>query len=76
MPFVPTALRRLEAATREFVNRAAEEEVDPDALRDVIDELEVELEGMYLTPEERAGSDAAVAQAIQRIEAMMKGAPN
>jgi len=61
------SLRFLKAAVREFASRPIEEEIDPEALRDVLDELEGELDRLYESPEERAALDESLAQAIKSI---------
>jgi molybdopterin converting factor small subunit len=58
------SLRTLKTAVREFVNRPTEEEIDVNELRDVVDELDGELEKLYESPEERAAADAAVAEVM------------
>ncbi len=63
------SLRILKAAAREFVNRPAEENIDPDELRDVVEALDGELEKLYESPEERAVQDEALAKAIEEISA-------
>jgi molybdopterin converting factor small subunit len=63
------ALRTLQTAVREFVNRPTEEEVDANELRDVVEELDGELEKLYESPEERAAQDEALARAIEEISA-------
>lgn len=54
----------LKAAVREFVNRPTEEEIDPNDLLDVVDELDGELEKLYESPEERAAGDKALGEVI------------
>jgi hypothetical protein len=61
------SLRYLKAAVRKFASRSIEEEVDPEALREVLDELEGELDRLLESPEERAGLDEALARAIKSI---------
>jgi hypothetical protein len=63
------SLRTLKAAVSAFVNRPTEDDVDPEELWEVVDELEGELDKLYESPEERAAADAAVAKAIERISA-------
>ncbi len=63
------SLRILKAAVHEFVNRPAEEEIDPNDLRDVVEALDGELEKLYETPEERAAQDEALAKAMEEISA-------
>jgi hypothetical protein len=63
------SVRTLRAAVREFVNRSTEEEIDPEELWEVVDELEGELDKLYESPEECAAADVAVAKAIDRISA-------
>jgi hypothetical protein len=63
------SLRILKAAVREFVNRPAEEDIDPDELRDVVEALEGEFEKLLESPEERAAGDEAVKKAIEIISA-------
>jgi hypothetical protein len=63
------SLRILKAAVREFVNRPADEEVDPNDLRDVVEALDGELEKLYESPEERAAQDEALANALAEISA-------
>jgi molybdopterin converting factor small subunit len=59
----------LKAAVREFVNRPAEEEIDPNDLRDVVEALDGELEKLYESPEESAAQDEALAKAMAEISA-------
>jgi hypothetical protein len=59
------SLRTLKAAVSEFVNRPAEEEIDPDELRDVVEALDGEFEKLLETPEERAAQDEAFAKALR-----------
>lgn len=61
------SFRYLKAAVREFARRPIEEEIDPEALRDVLDDLEGELDRLYESPEERAALDESLAQAIKSI---------
>ncbi len=63
------SLRILKAAVHEFVNRPAEEEIDPNDLRDVVEALDGELEKLYETPEERAAQDEVLAKAMEEISA-------
>ena len=63
------SLRILKTAVHEFVNRPAEEEIDPNDLRDVVEALDGELEKLYETPEERAAQDEALAKAMEEISA-------
>ena len=62
------SLRYLKAAVREFANRPIDDAIDPDELRDVIGELEGELDRLYESPEERAHLDEALAVAIKSIK--------
>ncbi len=62
-----SSLRFLKAAVRSFAGRSIEEEVDPEALREVLNELEGELDRLLESPEERAGLDEALARAIKSI---------
>jgi hypothetical protein len=61
------SLHYLKAAVREFASRPMEEEIDPEALREVLNELEGELDRLLESPEERAGLDEALARAIKSI---------
>jgi len=61
------SLRILKAAVREFINRPAEEAIDPDELRDVVEALEGEFEKLLESPEERAAQDEALEKAIRMI---------
>jgi hypothetical protein len=61
------SLRILKVAVREFVNRPAEEDIDPDELRHVVEALEGEFEKLLESPEECAAQDEAVKKAIEII---------
>jgi hypothetical protein len=61
------SLRNLRAAVREFASRPIEEHVDPIELSEVLQELEVEMEVLDESPNERAARDEALALAIKRI---------
>lgn len=52
------AFRFLKAAAHEFVHRPVEDQVDPNQLRDVIEELEGELEFLYETDPAAARAEA------------------
>jgi hypothetical protein len=66
------SLRNLKAAVREFANRPLEEDIDPDQLRDVLDELEGELEMLYEPPEERAAMRAEVGAMVKKALLQIK----
>jgi len=69
---VSDSFRALKAVVNAFINRPADENVNPEQLRELIERLELEEERLYETPEERAASDAALAEAIKEIDAMLK----
>lgn len=62
------SLRRLKTAVRDFASRPIEEDIDPDDLRNVIDELENEWEMLDESPELRARLEETLAKAIRTIK--------
>jgi hypothetical protein len=65
--FVSQSLRILKAAVREFVNRPPEEDIDPNEVLEVVNQLEAEVEKLYESVEEHAAGDEALAKAIRMI---------
>ena len=64
---MPNSFRFLKAAVHEFVHRPPAEQVDLDQLRDVIEELEGELEFLY-EPDPAAARAEAAAEAKRFVE--------
>jgi hypothetical protein len=74
------SLRYLKFAVREFTNRPIEEDIDPEQLRDVLWELEGELEMLYEPREERAAMraevEAMLLQAVLQIRSSHEAKPS
>jgi hypothetical protein len=74
------SLRYLKFAVREFTNCPIEEDIDPEQLRDVLWELEGELEMLYEPREERAAMraevEAMLLQALLQIRSSHEAKPS